>query len=181
VVSALVRTLPPERFPEGVVTVRGDVLDRVSLAAALPGQEAVICVLGTASARRASTLLGDGTKNLVDAMIEAGVGRLVCVTLLGCGPSVTNTTRFYRWVVLRALSPMLPDKEAQELVVRQSTLEWTLVRPPRFVGGRARGHLRVIPEGGAGRLGRVVRADLAGFVVDTASGGHVREAVAVGS
>jgi nucleoside-diphosphate-sugar epimerase len=55
-------------------------------------------------------------------------------------------------------------------------------RPGRFVAGRPRGHLRVIREGEQGRLGRVVRADLARFLVHCAtSGKYVREAVAVGS
>jgi hypothetical protein len=40
----------------------------------------VICVLGTPSPRRASTLLRNGTANLVAAMQDAGVRRLVCVT-----------------------------------------------------------------------------------------------------
>lgn len=57
-----------------------------------------------------------------------------------------------------------------------------LVRPPRFVGGSARGGLRVLREGEPGRVGHVVRADLAGFLVQCAEGdGYLGEAVAVGS
>jgi uncharacterized protein YbjT (DUF2867 family) len=65
-------------------------------------------------------------------MNQAGVRRLVCVTLLGTGASRSNASLIYRRVVLRGLAPMLPDKQAQEDVVRSSELDWTLVRPPRF-------------------------------------------------
>jgi uncharacterized protein YbjT (DUF2867 family) len=115
-------------------------------------------------------------------MDRSGVRRLVCVTLLGLGPSRLNTSLFYGGVVLRALRPMVADKEAQEKTVRESGLDWTIVRPPRFVGGKARGGARVISEGGRGRLGHVVRADLADFLVECATGGkYAGEAVAVGS
>jgi uncharacterized protein YbjT (DUF2867 family) len=158
------------------------VLDAASLAAAVRGREAVICALGTPSPRRRSTLLRDGTANLVGAMREVGVWRLVCVTLLGVGASRANASLFYRAVILRVLAPMVPDKERQEQVVRGSELEWMLVRPGRFVAGKPRGELRVLREGERGRVGHVVRADLAGFLLECAtSDTHVREAVAVGS
>ena len=142
----------------------------------------MICALGTPSPRRPSTLLREGTRNLAGAMHGTGVRRLVCVTLLGAGSSRANASLFYRLVVLRALGPMLADKEAQEQAVKESGLDWTLVRPPRFVSGAGRGDLQVIPEGGSGRLGHVVRADLARFLADTATqGGYVGQAVGVGS
>jgi uncharacterized protein YbjT (DUF2867 family) len=149
---------------------------------AVAGREAVICALGSPSPRRAGTLLEQGTKNLVTAMSHVGVQRLVCVTLLGTGSSRANASFFYREVILRVLSPMLPDKEGQERAVRSSDLEWTLVRPPRFVAGDSQGAIRVIREGERGRLDHVVRADLAGFLVEcVAESKCIREVVAVGS
>jgi uncharacterized protein YbjT (DUF2867 family) len=107
---------------------------------------------------------------------------LVCVTLLGTGASRASGSLFYRQVILRALAPMIPDKEAQEQVVRASELDWTLVRPPRFVKGEPRGAVHVLREGEHGNVGHVVRADLAGFLLDCVSDrSYVREAVAVGS
>jgi uncharacterized protein YbjT (DUF2867 family) len=182
VTVALARRVPEAPFPADVEITRGDVLDPSSLTAAVSNSDAVICVLGTPSPRRPSTLLRDGTQNLVDAMAQAGVRRLVCVTLLGIGESAANTSVFYRQAVLRFLAPMVPDKQAQERVVRGSGLDWTLVRPPRFAGGKPRGGVRVIRDGERGRLGHVVRADLARFLAECATEGrYLRQAVAVGS
>jgi uncharacterized protein YbjT (DUF2867 family) len=180
--AALVRDVSRAALGRGVEIVQGDVLGPASLSPGLEGRDAVICALGTPSPRRRSTLLQAGTANLVAAMGEAGVRRLACVTLLGLGPSRANASLFYREVILRMLAPMVPDKEGQEQVVCDSALDWVLVRPGRFVGGKARGELRVIREGEAGRVGHVVRADLARFLVDCVTGdAYLREAVAVGS
>jgi uncharacterized protein YbjT (DUF2867 family) len=179
--AALVRAPAAAALPEEVDLVRGDVLDPASLEAAVRGCESVICVLGTPSPRHRSSLLEDGTRNLVGAISEAGVRRLVCVTLLGVGASRPNASLFYGGVILCVLAPMVPDKERHERVVRESDLEWVLVRPGRFVGGKP-GDLRVLREGERGRVGHVVRGDLARFLVDCArSDTYVREAVAVGS
>jgi uncharacterized protein YbjT (DUF2867 family) len=149
---------------------------------AVRGTDAVICALGTPSPRRPSTLLREGSENLVVAMRQEGCRRLVCVTLLGAGPSGSNASFLYRTVILRVLAPMVPDKEAQEDVVRASGLDWTLVRPPRFTGGQGRGTVRVIPQGQRGRAGHVVRADLARFLLDCASKNlYMGQAIAVGS
>ena len=80
------------------------------------------------------------------------------------------------------LAPMVSVKEAQEQAVRGNDLDWVLIRRPPFVAGRPRGTMKVIAEGEPGRLGRIVRADLARFLVDCASQDrYVREVLAVGS
>jgi uncharacterized protein YbjT (DUF2867 family) len=180
-VSALMRDPAAADLPELVIKVKGDVLNPASLEAAVDGRDAVVCLLGTPSPRRPSTLLGDGTSNLVAAMKSAQVPRLVCVTLLGTGDSKRHASLFYRHVILRVLAPMVPDKENQERVVRESGLEWVLVRPPRFVNGPGRPP-RVIRAGDHGRAGHISRKQLARVLIDAAERpDYVRQAIAVGS
>ncbi len=112
-VHAVVRDPPCSNLPEAVRRVQGDVLDPASLDAAVGGRDALICVLGTPSPRRLSSLLEDGTRNLTEAMKRADVPRLVCVTLLGMADSKRNASPLYRHVILRALAPMVLDKENQ--------------------------------------------------------------------
>ena len=162
--------------------VRGDVLDAESLGRAVAGQEAVLNALGTPSPRRPSTLLEEGTKNIVEAMERQGVRRMVCVTILGTGDSGRrHGNLFYRLFVLGFfVSPMLEDKERQEEVIRVSRLDWTIVRPPRYTDEPKSGGYRVIGDGG-GRVGRIGRADLADFVLDQLDDrSYVRRAVVVG-
>ncbi len=179
-VSALVRDPARAGLPDKVVTVRGDVLDPASLAPAVDGQEAVVCALGTPSPRQASSLLENGTRGLVEAMKSASVPRLVCVTLLGTTGSKANASFLYRHVVLRALAPMMPDKESQERVVQDSGLEWVLIRPPRFTGGQGRPP-RILRAGDKRRVGHVARQQLARVLIDAAERpDYVRQATVVG-
>lgn len=181
-VTALVRDASRAGFAETVRTVEGDVLEPQTLGPAVGGKDAVLCALGTPSPRKAITLLEDGTRNLVAAMEQESVRRLVCVTLLGVGESRANASLFYGNVILRVLAPMVPDKENQERVVRESGLEWVLVRPPRFVNGKVNATPRVFRAGESGRVGSVRRRDLARVVVDGADRDeYVRQAIAVGS
>jgi hypothetical protein len=127
---------------------------------AVCGQDAVVSVLGTPSPRKPSTLLAQGTKNVVEAMERHGVGRLVCVTILGTGDSGRrHGSLFYRFFVLKFfVRPMLEDKERQEEVIRRSSLDWTIVRPPRYTDKPRRGDYRVIGDG-KGKVGKIGRAE----------------------
>lgn len=93
-VAALVRDPARTNLPEPMVKVRGDVLDPVSLDSAVAGRNAVVCALGTPSPRQASSLLEDGTRNLVAAMKRASIPQLACVTLLGTAGSNRNASPF---------------------------------------------------------------------------------------
>lgn len=180
-VNALVRNPGSAGLPGQVQVVKGDVLDAASMEPAVAGCAAVICALGTPSPRKPTSLLERGTANLVAAMTRVGVSRLVCVTLLGVGGSRPNTALLYRHVILRVLAPMVPDKESQEQVVRDSGLDWVLVRPPTIVG-LASGHpARVIQEGERGRVGLVSRKPLADLLVHAAgTDEYGDQAIAVG-
>ncbi len=180
-VGALVRNAQTANLPAGVHSIQGDVLDPASIEPAVSGRDAVVCTLGTPSPRKATTLLEQGTANLVAVMTRMQVPRLVCVTLLGVGKSRANTALLYRHIILRVLAPMVPDKENQEAVVRDSSLQWVLVRPPTFIGFGSRGRARVIREGERGRVGLVVRSELADLLVQSAeTDDYLRQAIAVG-
>ena len=104
------------------------------------------------------------------------------MTILGTGDSGRRHGRlFYKLFVLGYfVKPMLEDKERQEVVIRQSGLEWTIVRPPRYTDEPESGNYRVITDSG-GRIGKIGRKDLAGFMLDQLDDtSHVRRAVAVG-
>ena len=75
---------------------------------------------------------------------------------------------------------MVPDKEKQEQVVRNSGLAWVLVRPPTIIGLRS-GPARVIREGERSRVGLVSRTSLAELLVHAAgTDEYTQLAIAVG-
>ena len=100
-VTALVRDAAKASFAPPVQKVVGDVLDHDSLKRALDGQDAVVCSLGSAATGpfKEMTMLSEGTGNLVTAMQDRGVLRLVCITGVGAGESQGHGPWYYNWLI----------------------------------------------------------------------------------
>lgn len=72
----------------------------------------------------------------------------------------------FRYVVLPlALGRELADKERQEALIRQSDLDWTIVRPSRLTNSPATGSYRIAPQLHYSSRSSVSRADLAAFLL----------------
>jgi len=128
----------PEKLAEfdhpELEVVHGDVLDPQGVERAVVGQEAVLCAIGVGAER--TTLREDGTRNIISAMEENDVSRLVCLSSLGVGDSRANLPFFTKYVIVGIfLRHAFADHERQERIVRQSSLAWTIVRPPHLKDG----------------------------------------------
>lgn len=154
-------------FSGRVEVVEGDALDREPVARAVAGADAVISALGTGSELGETTVMSDGTKNIVAAMQAAGVRRLVVLTS-GLVKLTGNEPFFVRTVVKHMLRHVTEDHRRVESVVEASQLDWTIVRPPRLIDDPARGTYRLARnsrvEGGT----EITRADLAHFLIKEA-------------
>ncbi len=150
----------------GVEVVQGDALDAVSLVRAVRGVDAVVSALGTPLVLRTVTLLSEGTRNLVAAMKEAGVSRLVCITGMGAGDSRGHGGFVYdRLLLPLLLGRIYADKDRQEAVVSESGLDWVIVRPARLVNTPGTGRWREIERFSGERMTTISRADVADLVV----------------
>jgi putative NADH-flavin reductase len=111
----------------------GDILDPVPVMDAIANHEAVLCCLG---AGRKGTVRSAGTLNIIRGMEGTGVSRLICQTTLGAGDSNGNLNFFWKHVMFGwFLKEAFLDHEKQETYIRQSTLDWTIIRPAAFTDG----------------------------------------------
>lgn len=145
--------------------LRGDVLDSAATESAIAGQEAVFSTIGTGARR--STLREDGTRNIVNAMEKAGVRRLICQSSLGVGDSRANLSFFTKYIIVSVfLRHAFADHERQEVVVKKSALDWTIVRPPHLKDGIKTGVYRHgFPITYRRIKGKISRADVADFLL----------------
>lgn len=168
-VTAFVRR--PARLPlvhERLRLARGNVLDAASVTEAVRGQDAVLSALGHKRWLVPSRILSEGTRHVAQAMQTHGVRRLVCETSLGVGDSFGRLGATYTLFVIPFILPFyFWDKRRQEGVVRQSGLDWVLVRPGALTNGKRRGRVRHGPEVGNWLWTvRISRADVAAFMLD---------------
>ena len=143
---------------------QGDVMDVASVESAVRGHEAVLCSLG-AGAR--GKVRAEGTQNIVRAMEKADVRRLVCQSTLGVGDSRGNLNALWKYLMFGLLlRRAFADHVLQEKHVKQSRLDWTIVRPGALTGGGRIGKYR---HGFAGTdkstALKISSADVADFMV----------------
>lgn len=167
-VTALVRSPGKADGLPGAKLVVGDARDPKVLREALRGQGAVVSALGTpASPFREVTLLSGVTRTLVGAMKEEGVARLVAITGIGAGDSRGHGGfAFDRLILPLLLRHVYADKDRQEAVVRESGLDWVLVRPAVLSNKPGRGVVRPLTDLSGFHGGSIAREDVARFVLD---------------
>ena len=162
--------------PESVTIVEGDMMERADVARAVDGADAVIMAAGPTKASP-TEMLEVSARNIVDAMRDAGVKRLVWLTGAGVvderdRPALSRS--LIRGLMKLVAGKVLSASERAYAVVAGSGLEYTVVRPPMLADepGGVDLHGSYTPP----KPIPVGRGDLARFLLDAAvKGEFVRE------
>jgi len=145
---------------------QGDVMDALAVEQAIRGQDAVVCVLGSGKTLK-STIRSEGTQQIIQAMEAVGVRRLICLSTLGMGDSWSNLDFYWKYIMFGfILRQVFADHERQEALVRNSNLNWTIVRPGALTDGPRTGHYRHgFPSTARDIILQISRADVADFIL----------------
>lgn len=167
-VTAFVRN--PSRIQarsEQLTVVTGDVFDATQLTEAARGHDAALCSIG-APGRNRDEVRTRATRALVAALPKAGVERLIVQTSYGASESRANLPFVFRRIILPLLlGPAFKDHDAQETLIRASSLRWTLVRPPGLTDGPLTGsYRRDFAPHAKGLKWQISRADVAHLMLD---------------
>jgi putative NADH-flavin reductase len=149
--------------------VQGDVMDYTSIIPAMQDQEAVLSALGK-PANKTGTVRSEGTHNIIRAMEQTGVKRFICQTSLGYGDSrqvLEQTPFIFRSIIVPfLLRKGFADHALQEKYIRDSQLDWVIVRPGNLTDGGHTGDYRYgFAATDKGLKVKVSRADVADFML----------------
>jgi putative NADH-flavin reductase len=173
----------PENLPseligsDAVSTVAADLsrADPARLDAAVAGADAVLSGLGPRTKADAG-IASVGTRAIVEAMQAAGTRRLVVVSAAPIGtvasadrPAPPKHDPGDGFVMRHVLAPLTKrilaahyaDLAEMEGIVRDSGLDWTIVRPPRLTDKPLTGRYRTAQERNVRRGVTISRADVA--------------------
>jgi uncharacterized protein YbjT (DUF2867 family) len=152
--------------------VKGDAMDPASVASVVQGTDAVICTLGVIP--QAKTDLGRrqpgvpvcsvGTRNILAAM-PPDRGRLIVESSVSVGESYHTGSFGAGLLVKLVLKEVMADKEKQEAAVRESSCDWTIVRPAPLTFKPARGNLEAATDLRWNITSTATRADVAEYMV----------------
>ncbi len=151
---------------ENLLVIRGDALNAADVAETVAGCDAVLSVLGQTKGSP-KDLQTTATRHIVAAMKTHGVTRVISLT--GAGVRDPNDApklidRVFGLLLATVARSVIRDADAHAEVLRQSGLEWTLVRGPRLTEGPRTGSYKV------GYVGKdsgtqASRADVADFML----------------
>jgi putative NADH-flavin reductase len=141
--------------------IQGDILDFEKVKTAIEGTSAVILALGVES-RKYSTVLSDGTKNIIRAMKECGVNRLICMSSAGILGD-DGGFWFGKVMVPLLLKQVFEDKKRQMQAIQESGLEWVILRPVGLTQAPKTNSYKVRP--GKPTSMTIPRADVADFML----------------
>jgi putative NADH-flavin reductase len=174
-VTAVVRN--PRKLSPGVRAVASDLAapDPATLESAVRGADAVLSGLGPRSASEAG-IAWQGTRAIVQAMKATGVRRIVVVSAapIGTVPSPGRPKppkhdpgdgllmrKLFSPLIKTVLRKHYADLARMEDVLRDSGLDWTVVRPPRLTDKPVTGRYRTAYEQNLRRGFFISRADVA--------------------
>lgn len=136
--SAVAVTRSPDQFPladSGLTVAGADVREASSLIDVIRGADAVLSTLGVPFSLHAIDTYSVGVRNIVSAMHDTAVRRLVVVSSTGAYPypnriDTPASLRLFEPVITRTIGKTTyDDQRRMEEIVRASGLDWTIVRP----------------------------------------------------
>ncbi len=162
---------------EHLSVVVGDARDAARVEEAVAGREAAVSALGGGPSnplhpRRPGRTGGPssaGARRIVAAMEKHGVRRFVCQSAWGAGES-KDSLDAAGWIFMKVLVPPFlrdeyADKDLQEEIIRESGLDWVIVRPMILTNGPWTGSYRAGVDLKPGLRPWISRADVAEFLL----------------
>jgi putative NADH-flavin reductase len=145
--------------------IEGNAQDPLTVERTIAGAQAVICLMGPTKGQPPFAI-SQAVGNILDAMQSNQVRRLVISAGAGVGDALDQPTtldRLFSFLLKTAAREAYQDMKRTAQMVRESPLEWTLVRVPMLTDDPALESIRVGYLGSAGT--RLPRANLAAFML----------------
>ncbi|MFK8048641.1 MAG: NAD(P)-dependent oxidoreductase [Halioglobus sp.] len=159
----------PERLTllhDNLSNVLGDITNQEQMAELLQNQHVVVTAIGIGPTRDPVSVFSQGMKITLAAIPEGQNPKVISVTGIGAGDSRGHGSFFYDKVFWPlALKTVYEDKDRQELLLKNSDANWTIVRPGFLTDGEAEKRYRIVKKMAGVTSGKISRADVAQFIV----------------
>lgn len=155
---------------KNLTVVEGNVLDKKTVAEVLKNCDAVIQCLGVGGKGdgKPTTFISDATKIIVEEMEKQQIKRLIAMSNVGAGNSISFQPWFFTKIILpyfmKWLNVLIDDKNRMEPIIMNSELDWTIVRCPNIVDKTPKGNVHATLDGKGLKLA-VTLSDMAEFMV----------------
>lgn len=167
-VKALVRTPAKLKIQhENLEVMQGDVLNAADVRVLTENTDVVVSLFGHVKGSPAG-LQTDGTRNIVSAMQQEYINKIISLSGGGLPYPEKDEPKFadkaIRFIMKIAVPKILNDAINHHKVLKESGLDWIIVRAPRLTNDPRKGTYRV-GWVGVNASTKISRADLADFIL----------------
>ena len=141
--------------------VQGDIMEYEKVKQAVEGQDIIISALGVES-RKPTTVLSEGTRNILRAMEECKVSRFICMSSAGILGNDAGIL-FGKIIMPLFLKQVFIDKVRQMKIIQETNLDWVIVRPTSLTDAPKTGKYKITLGPPVSR--KIPRADVADFML----------------
>lgn len=176
-VTVLTRDAKKVKATDNKLTVvEGSVTDRTTVRQVLDGQDAVIQSLGIGGKGNGNptTFVSEANRLIMEEMKRMKVRRLIAISVIGAGSSWTFLPWIYRKlmpVMMKWFNAIIDDKNRMEPMIKDSGLEWTIVRCTTVKDSPSKGQITASIDG-KGIKYIISASDMAKFVVSQLTDNH---------
>jgi putative NADH-flavin reductase len=148
-VTALVRN--PAKLPlihPNLKIVRADITQPLSFLNLFTGHDVIISAIGVSGgfSDPPTTLYSQGASNILYEMKQSGIRRafFISASAVETNPLLPFFVRLAsKYIIQKLLANMYADLRLMEKLVKESELDWTIVRPPQLTDSKLTGKYRI--------------------------------------
>jgi putative NADH-flavin reductase len=147
--------------------VAGDVFELPTFEKSLKDKDVVVSCLGIHN-REPTTLYSEGVSNIIQAMHLHNVKRIICLSAgaVIVPPKGSKISKFFTKNILQKIFKYLyADMLIMEKILKATTLNYTIVRPPWLRDTKHTGIYRMATNEHLHHPTKISRSDLADFIV----------------
>lgn len=165
-VTAFVRD--PSRLQiknDNLTVFQGNILNPVDVDNSVEGQDIVVVLLANKTSdavRKSNTIISEAMVNIIAAMKNQGIKRLLFVSSFGLNHKIFWPEKIFIKTILKNIFADIPK---QEELIKQSNLDWVIVRPARLVNEVKTGKYKMGQDIPIGLFSKISRDDVADFLV----------------
>ena len=155
---------------KNLAVIKADVLQHETFQALFKGKDVILSALGFK--RLSDTMVySKGVCNIINYMQQNNIKRIMCVsaTAIEVNPKLSFLYRMFTKLLQAILKKPYADLLLMEHELKQTNLDWTVVRPPKLLDTSLTGKYRYAINEWLPRCTKISRADLAHFMVHHAN------------
>jgi putative NADH-flavin reductase len=170
-VTALVRN--PAKLPlthPNLKIVRADITQPLSFLNLFAGHDVIISAIGVSGGFNdpPTTLYSQGALNILREMKQSGIRRafFISASAVETNPLLPLFVRLAsKYIIQKLLANMYTDLRLMEKLVKESELDWTIVRPPRLIDSQLTDKYRIAVNRFLKNGLKISRSDTAHFML----------------